>query len=191
MSLFQQIYPRAHNHGIHYMLCGSGILTEMGNESFICICGYHVISYDLHSHLLSEHHRRYLAECKNCDCGQIYHHSKGYLHRMTEFHISWEMKKDCDICYEEKRSLNFWKCMHCGNDHCFDCHSNIRNGKCPFCRHPFFIPYIPSSPLFIPIDTVSSTASTIDENEMIELLDEIEFIENRQGDSDLFHQTFD
>lgn len=184
MSLFQQIYPRANNHGIHHMLCGSGILTEMGNESFICICGYHVISFDLQEHILSENHRKYIAECKNCECGQIYHHSKGHKHITTDFHKSWESKKNCDICFEDKRCINFWKCIQCGNEHCYECHWNIQNRKCPFCRFPFIF----SS--FFPDDTISTT-STIDDDEMIEmLLDEIELIEDRQGDPDLYRRTF-
>jgi len=50
-------------------------------------------------------------------------------------HTAVPERMECGICYDDKS--NFWTCSTCKNNHCSDCHKNIRNRKCPFCRSPF------------------------------------------------------
>jgi len=80
-------------------------------KSFICHCSMtHIKRGSLRKHLLSKVHKTYVD----------------FLD---------EGKTECGICYEMKG--DFWTCDQCKNGHCAQCHSNIKTGKCPFCRHRY------------------------------------------------------
>ncbi len=50
--------------------------------------------------------------------------------------IQWKKDdKDCLICYERK--TRFWKCSQCVYEHCRECHLELLQRKCPFCRVEF------------------------------------------------------